>query len=156
MDEFGFTVEEAFTNILVVISVLDEIQASVDALATTSSVAALNTLTDSWYALIDSLEAAYATTTQITEAETAMAQVLGANITGLTADALQSALSEGSDIESILQTSIQNAAYADIAQKIAEEYISGINEQIGQVWIDTGGGLEAVAETMQEIDTHEA
>ena len=156
MNEFGFTVEEAFTNILVVISVLDEIQASVDALATTSSVATLNTLTESWYALIDSLEAAYATTTQITEAETAMAQVLGANITGLTADALQSALSEGGDIESILQTSIQNAAYADIAQKIAEEYIAGINEQIGQVWIDTGGDLEAVAEAMQDIDTTEA
>lgn len=156
MNEFGFTVEEAFANILVVISVLDEIQAYVDALATTSSVAALNTLTESWYALIDSLEAAYATTTQITEAETAMAQVLGANITGLTANALQSALSEGSDIESILQTSIQNAAYADIAQKIAEEYISGINEQIGQVWIDTGGDLEAVAEAMQDIDTTEA
>ena len=156
MNEFGFTVEEAFTNILVVLSVLDEIQASVDALATTSSVAALNTLTESWYALIESLEAAYATTTQITEAETAMAQVLGANITGLTADALQSALSGGGDIESILQTSIQNAAYADIAQKIADGYITGINEQIGQVWIDTGGDLEAVAEAMQDIDTIEA
>lgn len=156
MNEFGFTVEEAFANILVVISVLDEMQASADALTTVTAITTLKQLTESWYALIDSLEAAYATTSQISEAESTMATVLGASISGLTADSLQSALSSGGDIDSIIKTAIETAAYADIAQKIADEYVSEINNQIGQVWLDTDGDLQAVIEVMQNIDTTEA
>ena len=156
MNEFGFTVEEAFANILVVISVLDEMQASADALTNVTAITTLRQLTESWYALIDSLEAAYATTSQISEAESTMATVLGSSISGLTADALQSALSSGGDIDSIIKTAIETSAYADIAQKIADEYVSGINNQIGQAWLDTGGDLQAVIEVMQNIDTTEA
>jgi TP901 family phage tail tape measure protein len=155
MDNFGMSVTDAFNNILIIVSVLEEIDAGIEGIVTVSSITTINTLTDSWYELIESMEAANATTAQISEAESGMAKILGANITGLTADALQQAFSSGGDVNSILDSSIQSAAYAEIAQTIAEKYITGINEEIGNVWIESDGDISAVVEAMQELDTSE-
>lgn len=156
MDDLGVSAVDAFENVSVITSALEEVSTSIDGIATVSAVATLNELTESWDSLIESLETANATSEQIAGAESGMAKVLGANITGLTADTLQSTLMSGGDVDSIIKSSIQSAAYADIAQKIADGYVSGINEEIGQVWIDTGGDIEAVVEAMRNIDTTSA
>src|SRR6056297_2670734 len=51
---------------------------------------------------------------------------------------------------------MQSAAYADIAQTIADKYITGINEEIGNVWIESEGDISAVIDALQKIDTTDA
>jgi len=156
IDEFGESTKSAYENVVVITDIMGQVGSGVSSITDVSSITNINTLTDSWHGMIDTLESVNATVGQVTTAQTGMAQVLGANITGLTANALQSALSSGGDIDSIIKTSIQSATYADIAQKIADGYISGLNEEIGRVWIDTGGDIKAVVAAMNRIDTTSA
>ena len=156
VDDFGETSKTAVNNLAIIMTAMEEVDAGIKSITDVSSVAALHNLTDSWNDLIKTLENAHATTEEVATAQAAMATSLGANITGLTADALQAALSQSGDISSVLDSSITGAAYAYIAQSISDSYLSAINATIGQVWIDTGGDVQAVIDAMREIDTTEA
>lgn len=156
VDEFGETTIEAYQNTLALTSTLDQIESGMSSIVTTSSVNTLDSLTDSWQALIKSMEDVNASVDDLSLASSGRSQVLGSNITGLSADSIQSALVAGNDIDSILQSAIQGAGYAEIAEIIAEEYITTLNEEIGNVWLSSDGDLQTVLSALQDIDTTEA
>jgi len=148
----GKTTIQAYNDIATITTILSAANAGLDQITSVSSITQIETMTATWATLIETLKTAGATVGELAEAERIRTATIGANLTGLTADSLATALSGAGDLNTIIDKSIQSAAYASIAQTIADKYFSGINQSIAAVW-DNTGSIGAVVSAMQTIDT---
>jgi len=131
VEEFGETSLDAFENIVIVESYLEEIGTGLDEMFDSAITTEINTLKTSWEELIDVLNDANISVENLTEIESARNVALGASVTGLSTTALQSAIAGGGDINSILSGSVSNIMASVVAEAISEYYIMPLNEAVG-------------------------
>jgi hypothetical protein len=153
MDEFGETAVSAYGNIQAIDTVMSAIGADTAAVSTVSDFTEqIDSLSATFDEMIAVLESAHATVESINEAEKARAQILGAQITGLSASSIQSALVSGGGIDAVMQKTMTQAMAGVAAEAITERYILPINEAAGRVWIESGGDMMAVINAIQSMD----
>jgi predicted HicB family RNase H-like nuclease len=152
VDNLGQTSVEAYQQIQLVSGVLAEMGMAVEQITGSAVIGQINTLSDTWNAYIDVMWRARATAEQLAEAEAKRNLVVGAQITGLTATSLQSEITDGGDISSIIEKSLTQVMAGLTAEYIVEKYITPLNEAVGKAWIDTSGDIEAVLAVIQGYD----
>lgn len=141
MSEFGESAADAYNNIVIVNTTLDTMNATLEVIGQSSTIAAIEAVEQQWISLIDTLEAAHATTFDLTQAEMARNQAMGASITGLTADNISQALLSGSGVESIVNANIAQTVAGFAGQEISM-MSEGVTAMVGAAWND--GGIEAL------------
>ncbi len=152
INEFGETSVSAFENIQTITGILTESQAGIDQITDMGSIIQLESMTDAWKELIQTMEDAHATVEELTQAEKNRDILVGSSITGLNAAGLQSAILSGGDLSQGMDQMLNSLVAASAAEAIAQEYILPINEAVGRVWVETGGDIEAVLAEIETID----
>lgn len=138
--EGGATAEEAFANLVAIQEVIYAVEEAASGIATSSSIDAIRGLITAQGDYLAALKAASATEQELADVQVAIAQQVGASISGLTADSLQSVLVSGGDIKKVLQDTLKNTAAQTIAglasESIMTEYGNSLNELIGNAFKD--------------------
>jgi TP901 family phage tail tape measure protein len=152
MEEFGLSTVDAYNNIVTISEVMAQVQAELDAVNSVQTIDDdLNGIDLAFEGLIATLESVHATVEDVTEAERARDQVLGARITGLTGASIADTLKSGGDLSSILEQSIVDTLAAETAESIMDSYISELNETLGVVWRNTED-MDAVMAVLDGYD----
>lgn len=150
--ELGVTAEDIVAQIQLVSSAIAEMDMVISQLTRSQVLDQIRLLADTWNAYIEVMWRARATAEQLAEAEAKRNLVVGSQITGLTATSLQSGITGGGDISSIIENSLTQVMAGLTAESIVEKYITPLNEAVGKTWIDTGGDIEAVLAVIQGYD----
>ena len=156
MTVLGLTAEEAYENMQNIATVITALDDAAYSLSTTDTLTTLGETILSWEVLTLTLEAAKATTEQLADAEKARNEIVGSDITGLTAETIRENVLSGGDISAILESQINNLASSVIAEDIYNNFISEMNEEVGAVFADSDYDLNAVIEYLNNIDTTDA
>ena len=152
-EELGKTQEDAYDNIVTIVSTLEVMEGYTSSLTDSSTMQAVQQLGDEWDALIDTLREAGTTTEQLARAEAARNEIIGANFTGLTAETLTSGFRGGSfNIGETIKSRGLDLFAAKTAETIYEDYVSKINEEAGKIFAESGNDLQAVIDYFGEID----
>ncbi|MGH0052579.1 MAG: hypothetical protein ACQ5SW_04230 [Sphaerochaetaceae bacterium] len=136
--EKGISTEQAFQNMTVIAGVMDSISTAGEKLATSGVVNVLRGLITTQEEYITSLEEVGATEQELAEVQSGIAEQIGASISGLTADSMQSILLAGGDLTKTLQETLKKQAASTIAglssEQIMQEYGRNLNRAIGEAF----------------------
>lgn len=155
VDELGESSVVAYQNVEMISEAVSSLNEMTGALERSDIATTLSETIVSWELLVGVLEEAKATTDQLLEAEQARNELLGADLTGLSASSIQQQILAGGGISSVISEQINTIASSFIAQEIYTGFISDINEQVGEVFSESGYDLRSVVEYLESIDTSE-
>jgi hypothetical protein len=150
MVEFGESAESAYRNILAISEIM--VALSTDYITKTEIISGIDQTILGFEGLNATLESLHATTEEFNQAASAQNQIIGAQITGLTASSLASAVMSGTGLVELMEQSFRKIAVAQMAEQVAEKYLVEINEIAAQAYKDSGGDIMAVAAALSGID----
>jgi len=148
MDNFGESTARAFRNLEAITGIMGEVTAAVEALGQTSYVNNFQDLIVTWDNLIETLNELNATSEKIQQTEANRNLVLGASITGISAESIYQGLGAGQSVGDIVQKSLDAMINSQLAASIFDD-LGPILEQAGQQFINTGGDIEAAISTLE-------
>lgn len=134
----GKTAEQAFGNLVVIAETLQAVTSVTDAIGTSSGINNVRNMIQAQADYMKALKDAVATQDELAQVQVGISQQIGASISGLTADSLQSVLASGGDITGVLQATVKNTAAQTIAglasESIMAEYGNSLNQLIGDAF----------------------
>ncbi|HKK68193.1 MAG TPA: hypothetical protein VJ946_08260, partial [Bacteroidales bacterium] len=149
-EELGQTAEQAFQEMAAVVQVMSQVEATTKSLGRTETMENIAQLNRTWNDMLQTLVELSAPIEKINALEKSRLQVLGANISGLSAGSIQSAITSGGDIEKVIKKNISSIFAGFAAEKLYEDFGRDLNSKIGQAFND--GGINAVMEMMDDLD----
>ncbi|MBU4133358.1 MAG: phage tail length tape measure family protein [Proteobacteria bacterium] len=152
IEEFGETSLSAFENLSTISGIMAVIDTGLESLSKTAYSTAMETLKENWDSLTETLKESHAITEELTKAKKAENIAIGTQLTGLTANSLQSAIANGGDISGVMGSTIANALAGSVAESITQKYIIPLNEKVGKAYVDSAGDLSAVIRVLNGID----
>ena len=156
VDTLNVSAAQAYENMKVIAETVYSMTETANALSSTANMTTFDETVNSWQVLIETLERVKATSEQLTEAELARNEVLGSQVTGLTATTIESQILNGGDLNDLVSTQITAIATSSIAETIYAEYIESLNEEAGRVFAESDYDINVLIEYLQGIDTTEA
>jgi len=156
IDTLNVSAAQAYENMKVIAETVYSMTETANALSSTANMTTFEETVNSWQVLIETLERVKATSEQLTEAELARNEVLGSQVTGLTATTIESQILNGGDLNDLVSTQITAIATSSIAETIYAEYIESLNEEAGRVFAESDYDINVLIEYLQGIDTTEA
>ena len=156
IEEFGETSVDAFLNLETIVGIFAVIDEGMESITSTGAAEAIADLVDEWAELMEVLDDAHATVTDLTEAEYSRNVAIGVQLTGLTASSLADVIASGGDLTETVAATVATTMSASLAETITEQFILPINEAIGQAYLDTDGDLDSVLSVLEGIDFSEA
>ncbi|MCB5266469.1 MAG: hypothetical protein LHW41_09595, partial [Candidatus Cloacimonetes bacterium] len=134
----GKTAEQAFGNLVVIAETLQAVTSVTDAIGTSSGINNVRNMIQAQSDYMKALKTVVATQDELAQVQIGISQQIGASISGLTADSLQSVLASGGDITGVLQATVKNTATQTIAglasESIMAEYGNSLNQLIGDAF----------------------
>jgi len=148
--ELGETGKSAFENLATISGIMTVIDSGMLKITNSTAVTTLDATITQWELLMETLEKSHATTEAWTAAEKAKNTVIGAQLTGLTADALTSIIVGGGDISGTLKTNVTNGLSAKFAETLMADIFTAMNEEAGKIL--ASDGMDAAAKYIVDFD----
>jgi len=136
----GLSLKEAYANFEAITNILNQAAAATKAMASSSTLTALEGLVNEENTYTQTLKTAYATQEEITTAQQALYEKIGGSVSGLTVNAFQAAMIEAAksggsvteSIETMLNKTMAQAVAASASESIYKAFLAPINKQIGE------------------------